>query len=241
MEARTGGPVVSGTVHSEGMAKSSPRKVAPVRRPELSLPDLRPYEAGELRPDGDHDGMAFTELELAGMDGGGSTFLECGIYRCGLDRTRLARARLLDSELTGVWGVGTELAGAEIRDVRLSDARLGGTQLHGARLTRTVISGGKIDFLNLRQAVLTDVAFESCVLVEPDFGGARLERVTFEGCALRQADFHGVTMRDVDLRAAAEVDIATGMDRLSGAVISTSQLMDLAPAFAAQLGVRVED
>lgn len=223
------------------MAKSSPRKVAPVRRPELSLPDLRPYEAGELRPEGDHDGVAFTELELAGMDGSGSTFLDCGIYRCGLDGTQLARARLLDSELTGVWGVGTRLTEAEIRDVRLSDARLGGTQLHGARLTRTVISGGKIDFPSLRQTVLTDVAFENCVLIEPDFEGARLERVTFDGCALRRVDFNGVTMRDVDLRTAAEVDIATGIDRLSGAVITTSQLMDLAPDFATQLGVRVRD
>ncbi|AXK35674.1 pentapeptide repeat-containing protein [Streptomyces armeniacus] len=223
------------------MAKSTARKVAPVRRPELSLPELRPHETDELHPDGDHDGTSFTDLDLSGADGGGSTFLECAIRRCGLEGTRLTRARLLDSELTGIWGVGTDLAGAELRDVELSDARLGGTQLHGARLTRTVIRGGKIDFLNMRQAVLTDVAFEGCVLVEPDFGGARLERVSFADCSLRQADFNGVTMRDVDLRAVAELDIRTGIDRLAGAVISTAQLMDLAPAFAAQLGVRVED
>lgn len=45
---------------------------------------------------------------------------------------------------------------------------------------------------------------------------------------------------DVDLRAAAELDIARGVDRLAGAVISTAQLLDLAPVLAAALGVRVE-
>jgi hypothetical protein len=36
------------------------------------------------------------------------------------------------------------------------------------------------------------------------------------------------------------VDIARGVDRLAGAVISPSQLLDLAPVFAAALGVRVD-
>lgn len=48
-------------------------------------------------------------------------------------------------------------------------------------------------------------------------------------------------MKDVDLRTVAELGIARGFDRLAGAVISTAQLLDLAPAFAAQIGVRVED
>jgi hypothetical protein len=47
-------------------------------------------------------------------------------------------------------------------------------------------------------------------------------------------------MKDVDLRGATELDIARGVERLAGAVISHGQLFDLAPAFAAQIGVRVE-
>jgi uncharacterized protein YjbI with pentapeptide repeats len=102
-----------------------------------------------------------------------------------------------------------------------------------------LVRGGKIDFLNLRQARLRDVVFESCVLVEPDFGGARLERVEFVDCALRAADFTAATLTDVDLRGAAELDIAAGVDRLAGAVISAAQLLDLAPVLAGQLGIRV--
>jgi uncharacterized protein YjbI with pentapeptide repeats len=84
------------------------------------------------------------------------------------------------------------------------------------------------------------VTFEGCVLNEPDFGGAVLERVAFRDCVLRRAELNQVRLKDVDLRGATELDIVTGVDRLAGAVISPTQLMDLAPAFAAQIGVRVE-
>lgn len=47
-------------------------------------------------------------------------------------------------------------------------------------------------------------------------------------------------MTDVDLRAASELGIARGVEALAGAVISPAQLFDLAPALAAQLGLRVE-
>lgn len=207
-------------------------------RPEVSLPELRRF-AGELEPDGDYDGLELHGLDLAEADGAGATFLDCRLLRCGLDGALLRRARVLDSVLEEVTGVGTQLGEAELRDVELRGARLGGTQLYGARLTRVLVRGGKADFLNLRQATLKDVVFEDCVLVEPDFGDAVLERVSFVNCTLRRADLRGARLRDVDLRDAAELDIANGVDRLSGAVINATQLMELAPAFAAQLGVRV--
>lgn len=210
------------------------------RRPEVRLPALRGFDGGELEPDGDYDGVEFRGLELAGQDGGGALFLDCAVTGCGVTEARLSRARFVDSVLTELRGVGTELVEASLRDVEVVDARLGGVQLHGGVLERVVVRGGKIDYLNLRKARLKDVVFEGCVLVEPDFGQAALERVEFVGCVLKGADFSGVRMKDVDLREAAEVDILRGIDCLAGAVISAAQLMDLAPAFAAQVGVRVD-
>ncbi|GAA0450805.1 pentapeptide repeat-containing protein [Streptomyces stramineus] len=208
--------------------------------PEVRLPPLRPHDGAGLEPEGDYDGLEFTDADFVGQDARGARFLDCALRRCALDETRLGRARISDSVLDGVRGVGTDLAEASLRDVEVRDARLGGTQLHGAVLERVLIRGGKIDYLNLRNAKLKDVTFEDCVLSEADFGGAVLERVDFRGCALRRADFTGARMADVDLRAVTELDIARGLERLSGAVISPSQLLDLAPAFAAQIGVRVE-
>ncbi|MGX1270780.1 pentapeptide repeat-containing protein [Streptomyces phaeoluteigriseus] len=216
-------------------------RVKGARRPEVRLPPLEPYGGGGLEPDGDYDGLEFRERDLSGQDGGGARFMDCELSACVLDGTRLHHARLLDSVLTGIRGVGTNLAESTLRDVELVDARLGGTQLHGAVLERVLVRGGKIDYLNLRQARLRDVVFEGCVLVEPDFGGARLERVEFVDCALRSADFTAATLTDTDLRGATELGIAGGLDRLSGAVISSVQLLDLAPVLAAELGIRVED
>jgi uncharacterized protein YjbI with pentapeptide repeats len=232
---RANGPArgAGSTARKAGGAVKAPR------RPEVDLPELRPHETGPS-PDGDYDGVGFEDADLGGSDGSGARFLECGIRNCSLDEARWERARLLDSVLEGVTGAGTDLAGAELRDVELLDARLGGVQIHGARLSRVLVRGGKIDFLNLRQSRLLDVTFENCVLVEPDFGGATLERVAFPGCVLRGVDLSGAELTDVDLRDAAELEVAAGVGRLGGAVISSAQLMDLAPAFAAELGVRVQ-
>jgi uncharacterized protein YjbI with pentapeptide repeats len=215
--------------------------VREARRAEVRLPEpLTAWAGGGLEPDGDYDGVEFADLDLAGGEGTGARFLDCAVRRCGLDEAGLGKARFLDSVLEQVRGVGTDLAGAVLRDVEVVDARLGGAQLHGAQLERVLVRGGKFDWLNLRGARLRDVVFEGCVLVEPDFGGAVLERVSFADCALRGADFTGARLTDADLRGTAELGIARGLDSLAGAVVTPGQLLDLAPALAAQLGLRVE-
>src|SRR6478609_11615221 len=228
------------TGNRSGRGAGAKDGVAPARRPEVRLPPLVEYGGEGLEPDGDYDGVRFEGTDLAEASGPGARFMDCELRGCALDRAELVRARFIDSVLTGVRGVGTDLAGASLRDVEVLDARLGGVQLHGAVLERVLVRGGKIDYLNLRKARLKDVVFEGCVLVEPDFGGARLERVEFVDCVLKGADLAEATLVDVDLRAAAELDIARGVERLRGAVISPAQLMELAPAFAGQIGVRVE-
>ncbi|MFJ2832821.1 pentapeptide repeat-containing protein [Streptomyces sp. NPDC087263] len=221
-------------------AGGAKRLVKGARRPEVRLPPLEPYGGAGLEPDGDYDGLDFRDVDFVGQDGGGARFMDCALTGCALDETRLHHARVLDSVLTGIRGVGTDLAESTLRDVELVDARLGGVQLHGSVLERVLVRGGKIDYLNLRRARLKDVVFEGCVLVEPDFGAARLERVEFVDCVIKEADLTGATLTDVDLRGAAEFSIARGVDRLTGAVISPAQLVDLAGVLAAAMGVRVE-
>ncbi|MEX2984705.1 pentapeptide repeat-containing protein [Streptomyces sp. C36] len=228
-----------GTTRGGGRRQAG--KAGPVARlPEVRLPELRPFEGGEPEPEGDYDGLAFTDADFTGRSGEGAYFGDCGLYRCVLDEALLSRVRMVDCVLEGVRGVGTDLAGASLRDVEVRDGRFGGVQLHGAVLERVLVKGGKIDYLNVRKAVLKDVTFDGCVLSEADFGGARLERVVFRDCVLRGVDFTGTQMKDVDLRAVAELDIARGVERLSGAIVSPAQLLDLAPAFAAAIGIRVE-
>ncbi|GAB3122408.1 pentapeptide repeat-containing protein [Streptomyces calidiresistens] len=221
--------------------RTGPRPPAPPRPPEISLPILRPAPGPPyLGPGSDHDAEEFTGVDLSGEDGGGAAFLECLLRDCVLDETRLRGARLVDSLLENVRGLGVGFAEGVLRDVEWRDARLGGAQFFGAELNRVVFRGGKIDYANFRQAGLTDVAFVNCVLVEPDFGGAKLERVSFEGCEVRGADLSAVRMTDVDLRGVTGLEIARGVESLAGAVVTPTQLLDLAPVLAAHLGLRVE-
>jgi uncharacterized protein YjbI with pentapeptide repeats len=214
--------------------------VRPPRPPEFTLPEPRAFDGGALLAGEDYDGIEFADLDLTGSAAPGAHFLDCVLRRCVLDEAGLKRVRIVDSLLDGVRGVGTVLGEAQLRDVEIRDARLGGVQLFGATLTRVLVRGGKIDCLNLRQSRLLDVAFVGCVLIEPDFGGARCERVSFEECEVRGADLGGVTLKDVDFRGAARFEPVRGVDRLAGAVITPTQLLDLAPRFAAEMGVRVE-
>ncbi|MCK1795296.1 pentapeptide repeat-containing protein [Streptomyces sp. XM4193] len=207
--------------------------------PDAVLPALEEFSGSGLEPEGDYDALEFSGVDLAGEDGRGARFLECALREVSLDEALLKNARFLSGVWERVRGVGVQLAGAQLRDVELLEARLGGVQLHGAVLERVRVVGGKFDYLNLRQAKLRDVSFEGCVLVEPDLAGAELQRVSFHDCELRQANLAQATLRDVDFRGAARLEISDGFDRLAGAVVTPGQLLDLAPALAARLGLVV--
>jgi uncharacterized protein YjbI with pentapeptide repeats len=192
-----------------------------------------------VTPDGDYDGELFTG-DLSGQGAGNARFLECRFDGCDLSELRAPRARFADTTLYAVRGAGVDLAETEWLDCVVSGARLGAVQLYGAELRRVRFEGGKIDFLNLRGATLREVQFVDCMLTEPDFGAASLEKVGFEGCRLVSPDFSQATMKDVDL-SAADLVAPRGLTSLSGATISRLQLLDLAPALADQLGIRVAD
>ena len=101
------------------------------------------------------------------------------------------------------------------------------------------MTGCLLDVVNLRGAVLDEVVFEDCRLREVDLGGAQLTGVSFAGCRIERLDLTGATLTEVDLRGAVALDIARGLDRLGGAVLDVAQVLELAPALAAQLGVDV--
>jgi uncharacterized protein YjbI with pentapeptide repeats len=100
--------------------------------------------------------------------------------------------------------------------------------------------GCKIEFLNLRGATLADVHLVDCQLVEPDLAEATLSQVSFEGSRLVSPEFGRARMTDVDLSAADLVG-PRGLAGLRGATISALQLIDLASAMAAELGIVLAD
>jgi uncharacterized protein YjbI with pentapeptide repeats len=178
--------------------------------------------------------------DLSGADGIDARLIECVVEDADLSGARLGGVRFTDSRLRAVRGTGLDLANSEWLDCTLDSPRLGAVALYGAVWRRVRVIGGKVEFLNARGARLREVVFEDCVLIEPDFGGAEMKDVTFDGCRLVSPDFTQAALSGVGL-AGADLIAPQGIPSLRGATISRLQLLDLAPALAAQLGITVTD
>jgi uncharacterized protein YjbI with pentapeptide repeats len=206
---------------------------------DVTLPALEP-SGGPLADDAVLDGVELRGLDLSGQSGVDARLLESAVTDCVLDDVTLDGARIGDCLLTDVRSHTLSAVGSTWRDVALTGCRLGAVQLSGAELQRVRVTGGKVDYLNLRDARLTDVVLEGCVVGELDLVGATATRVTLDGCRVERLDVTRATLDRVDLRG-ADLSGLDGLAHLRGAVISGDQLLELAPALAAHLGVRVVD
>lgn len=133
----------------------------------------------------------------------------------------------LSAPESGWWNV-------EIRQSRVGSAELYDSNWRGVRFSRC-----KLGYVNLRGAQLTDVLFTDCVITDLDLGHATASRVAFPGTRIDRLDFSGSRLADVDLRGARLNDIGS-IEGLRGASISLEQLLDLAPALAERLGIRLD-
>ena len=228
-----------------GAAPAAHRRLASMSaRDELAdLPyadQLRPY-TGPLAVEGDYDTVHMDRLTFEDDRANGSRFLESAVTDCVFAGTNLRRARLND-----LWASGTRFTGCTFAESNWLDSTLTGCSLAGVEafesvLRRVVFRHCKLDSVNLRSAALHEVVFEDCVLRDVDFGEARLNGVTFPGSRLERARFGRATLKKTDLRGALTIDLADGCESLRGALISSTQLLDLAPALAQTLGIIVKD
>jgi uncharacterized protein YjbI with pentapeptide repeats len=160
------------------------------------------------------------------------------MLRCRLDGLSLRRARIIESLLADVHGATVEMTDSTWRDSRLSGGRLGAATLTGATWTGIRVRGSKLGFLDLAGARLEDVVFEACQIGGLDVRSARLRSVAFIDCTVDELNLAGATLAKVDL-SGARMRSLVGVESLRGAIVSSEQLVDLAPILAASLGLEV--
>lgn len=213
-----------------------------------SLPELSdlPFAAhltpadGDLAPHGDYDTVLFERAELSEPQAASARFLECAFRRVSMAGGRLQRATLRDVWMRDVRLTGTSIAESNWLDVTVLASSLAGAQLFGATMRRVVFSGCKLDSVNFRGARLDEVRFDKCVLRDVDFADAQLTGCAFGGSDLTRTDFSRVRMDRTDLRD-AQLGIIIDSQSLRGAIISSGQLVALAPALAETMGLVVSD
>ncbi|MEY9876734.1 uncharacterized protein YjbI with pentapeptide repeats [Streptacidiphilus sp. MAP12-33] len=203
-------------------------------------PHLRRFAGSSLRDarfDTVHiDGAEFVDERVEEV-----SFVEAAVSASSFEQVRMRRARLNDVWLQGVRMVGCDLAESNWLDVEAIGGVLAGLECHGAGLRRVVFHGCKFDSVNLRGAKLHEVVFHDCVLREVDFSGAALTECAFPGSRLEQVHLHQAKLTEVDLREAERIELADGVDALRGAAVTPMQLLELAPALAAALGLTVRE
>jgi uncharacterized protein YjbI with pentapeptide repeats len=201
---------------------------------------LQPHEGG-LGREGELVELRFDEAEYEDFDAGNSRIRESAFTGVSFTDGSFDRARLSDAWFHRTRWVSTSMVDSDWLDVTILDSFLAGVQAHGSRLRRVTFQECKIDTLNLRGAAVRDVVFDRCELRELDFDEATLTNVTFPGSALRRVILGKATLKKVDFRGATELGLVADSQSLQGAVIDSTQLIELAPVLAQALGITVKD
>lgn len=205
----------------------------------LRLGTLTDGDPAELVANADLESVRFAHLDLA----------ELGLSGARLDGVHLTDVAAAESDLTGAVLSEVHLdqvnlpvvraARSQWRDVQLT-GRLGSFEAYETGWRSVQFVGCKLNFVNLRGAELVDVAFTDCVIDELDLLGATANRVRLSNTHVTHLNVRQAKFRDLDLRG-ADLEELEGLTDLRGATVTPQQLTLLAPLFAAQIGLNVED
>ncbi len=216
------------------------------RPPKITGPRLSPILLEELTDDpapdfqrGErYDGVRYSRAAADGLELSGTDFAECEFQGVSFNDTQLRGATFRDCILAELYAPVFTAARTTWRDVHVTNPRLGSAELYESGWQSVRIDGGKLDFLNLRGAKLTDVLISDCIISEVDLGSAAATRVTLKNCTIGTLDLTGARLKDFDLRS-TDFRTISGLGSLSGVIIDDYQLSLLAPLLAAHLGVVV--
>lgn len=218
-------------------AKTAAPRLSPVALPAMAEQSADQSEPA-FRQGGRHDGVRYSRASADGLDLAEAVFAECRFDAVSFNDAQLRGASFRDCVLAELYAPVFRAARSTWRDVEFRNPRLGSAELYESGWQSVRIDGGKLDFLNLRGAKLTDVLITDCIINELDLGGASAARVKLDRCTVGSLDLAGARLKDFDIRG-TEFRRISGLGSMAGLVIDEYQLGLLAPLLAAHLGVTV--
>jgi uncharacterized protein YjbI with pentapeptide repeats len=210
------------------------RDPAPPRLPPslitapLTLADESVWEGHEVS--GSFAGTAAGHVDVIGC-----RFSGVALTGTEIDRLRLIDTVLEDCELSGAALTRSALTRVEFRRCRLSGFIAPGAELSDVRFIEC-----KLDDANLRMTTWKRSVLDGCVLTGSDFREAKLATTRFEHCDLTRVDFTKAALPGVSLAGSTLTEIR-GADSLKGVVITGDQVVPLAIAMFATLGIQIDD
>jgi uncharacterized protein YjbI with pentapeptide repeats len=187
--------------------------------------DLRDAKVTDVEGTGDLD-----DLEITG---------------CLLDGVRLTalsarRLRLTDVVLRNCELSGLDLTEARLRRVRIEGCRAGMLEAGMTAIEDLAVVDSNLSEAGFRMAALERVRFEGCDLPRIELIEARLESVAFVSCDLTGGDVSRARMhRGRFVRST--IDGLLGAQALAGSTVDAAQVVPLALALCASLGIAIGD
>lgn len=218
---------------------SSRRRQPPPDMPTLP-PGLAPLTAEGLRAQREHSHVELVELDLLGehltqlwletarvkgcrLEGAELRRLRC--EQVVFDTCDFANSRWLDCAFSEVAFLDCRFTGASISGGRLSEVVMRACQLRLAKLSHLGRLHALLEHCDLRGALLMESDLCEVRFVDSDLGDLELFNMDLTGSDLRDNELGGLK----------------GVGCLRGATIDALQLLALAPALAAHVGLVVEE
>jgi uncharacterized protein YjbI with pentapeptide repeats len=211
------------------------------RAPRLASDLERPKVATDVFVDGGlTEGLLLEGVQFAGIDAE-----EVGLKRFVVTEVDLSGAKLDGLDLEDGSIKACNLASLRsksctIERVVIEASRLTGATLVKPRLTDVFFRGSPIDISSFRFGRFNRVRFESCRLIEADFQGVTARACSFIDCdlagaQLSQGSFAGSAFRGCRLAG------VKGLEALKDTQMAWEDVMEIATALAASLGIEIRD
>jgi len=211
--------------------------------PRLDAPrslDLAEGDTDSLESHDGRDGERYSGADLGERDLAGATFSECEFLDLSAHETDFRAAEFVDTRFDRLNAPIFTAPRSRFRDVTIENSRVGSAEFYEASWQSVHFRNCKLGYINLRGANLRDVLFTNCQIEELDLGGAKALRVAFVDTVITNLDVTRSQLEHVDLRG-ADMRALSGLEGLRGATVNPYQVTELAPIFARQFGIRVEE
>ncbi|MBE7699133.1 pentapeptide repeat-containing protein [Oerskovia sp. Sa1BUA8] len=221
-------------------AQTESSSTVPPRIKRLRAGVRSPGDATEVGAEDRRHDERFEGGDLSHVDLSDVTFERCDLVGISLHQADLRAATFSESRLERVDAPVLSAPRSVWHDVVVAGSRIGSAELYEAGWRSVELVDCKLGYVNLRGATIRDVRFTRCSIEELDLTNAQATRVAFEETSVDHLVLASARLAHTDLRGAA-LRRVTNLGGLAGATLSTAQVVELAPLFAAGLGLRVED
>ena len=216
------------------MARTTDTLIAP----RVSAPDLPEHlEAAAPRRGAD---LLAARIDAIGTADLAHSSLEQCVIAADADLLDLTGATLLDIEMRDVRAASMTMRNTNVRRLRITGGRIGTLDLSGARIDELELHDLRVDYLNLGGAKAHDIIVTDSAIRTLDLPQAELTRVRFENSRSDEVDPRGLRAKDVDMRG-LDAMAFTDANSLRGVTLTTFQVQQLAPVFAAGIGIQIRD